>query len=133
MVSLSPSIQALVQDKIRAGGRSGDAELEGLTLFGTIGAPFHLRADGSIWINEWEHDSADPNAYLWREASAQEAAGALKVAATRVPQLLSLVPQQGSAPTCAKCHGSGNLTLGEQTIKGVWCDRCCGLGFVGAA
>ena len=130
MPSLSPSLQSFVQNKIRGGGQFGDAQLEGVTLLTTIGISIHLRADGSVWINEWEADSPDPNAYRWREASAQEAGGALKHGAAKMPELLSLVPKKGSSPVCPSCGGSGQLTRGDHVITEVWCDRCCGLGFL---
>ena len=130
MPALPPSVQSFVQEKISARGASKDSELNGVELFGTIGASFHLRADGTVWINEWEADSSDPDAYRWREASVQEAAGALKHAAVMLPELLSLVPKRESSPACPSCGGSGDLTRGDHVVKGVWCDRCCGLGFL---
>jgi hypothetical protein len=104
---------------------------QGLLLFGTIGSSFHLLPDGSVWINEWDHDSTDPTAFRWRRATVQEEAGAFKVAAERRPIFAQLIPRPvpGTA-ACESCRGSGQLTRGATIMKGTWCDNCCGIGFL---
>ena len=108
------------------------AETGAMTLLGTIGISFHLRPDGSVWASEWVRDSVDPDEYQWRPATTQEAAGALREAAKRVPALAALVPvRPAGREDCADCHGTGYLTPSSPTIiDGIWCPRCCCAGFV---
>jgi hypothetical protein len=104
-------------------------EKAGMTLFGTIGREAILRPDGSVWWHEavdWEHSDE----YSWRQATAQEAAGALKVAATRHPRLLALIPSNSGGTLCPSCKGSGDLARDGGTFPGVWCPTCSGVGFL---
>jgi hypothetical protein len=105
-------------------------EAGGMTLFGTIGASYHLRPDGSVWVNEWVPDSPNVDEWRWRKASPQEAIGAIKVAAKRLTRLAQLIPEPTpSTLPCAGCGGTGRLTQAGQGIEGVWCPSCYGVGF----
>ena len=102
-----------------------------MTLFGTIGASYHLKPDGSVWVYEWLPDSANIDEWRWREVGPQEAAGAVKVAARRLGSLGVLVPKPDTgSPICPVCHGSGHFTQGEGVIEGIWCNSCYGVGFL---
>lgn len=129
MVQSPEWVKAFVSERIRAQGPSPEAELDGVMLMGTIGVSFHLRADGSVWVYEWEIDAADPDAFKWRQATPQEAAGAIKHGAQRIPELLPLVPEKRSAAQCPICGGSGHFTRGEHSIKEMWCEKCCCSGY----
>ena len=108
---------------------AGVAEAGGMTLFGTIGISFHLRPDGSVWASEWIRESG-PDEYVWRQATKQEAAGALRVAAKRVRELAPFVPARGpGVPDCSACAGQGRFTSNGVTVAEVWCPECCGIGF----
>ena len=106
-------------------------EADGLEIWGTIGAGAYLRPDGSVWIY---HDSRtqDQEQWEWREATAQEAAGIIKSASKRIPELSALLPPRGQEqPSCPRCAGTGQLTRnGTVVAAGVWCDACHGVGYM---
>lgn len=111
------------------GFAAGIAEAGGMTLFGTIGVSFHLRPDGSVWANEWIRGSS-PDEYAWRRATRQEAAGALRVAAKRLPELAPFAPARSPGVLdCSYCGGRGRFTSNGVAVAEVWCPECCGVGF----
>ncbi|HET9604212.1 MAG TPA: hypothetical protein VFO96_07960 [Gemmatimonadales bacterium] len=117
------------RERLMRGDTAWLQEKAGMTLFGTIGREAILRLDGSVWWYEavdWEHSDE----YVWRLATAQEAAGALKDGAARHPRLLALIPSNPSGTACPSCKGSGELTRDGGTFPGVWCPTCSGVGFL---
>jgi len=100
----------------------------GLLLFGTLGHEAWLRVDGTVVLGEdgdWGSQGASSS---YREASAQEAAGAIKVASRRIPDIGSLLPPRREGSTCPTCKGTGHLTRTDGAVfEGIWCESCLGL------
>jgi hypothetical protein len=102
-----------------------------MLLFGTMGYASYLRPDGSVWVQEDEDWTGPQPQLTWREAGTQEAAGAIRRAALRLPTLAPVLPTRpASADACDECRGSGHLTRGDAVLEGVWCSRCCGVGWL---
>ncbi len=121
--------EAMEREQRRHADPAWFREKAGMTLFGTLGLEAVLRADGSVWLYEavdWEHSEE----YAWRQATAQEAAGSLKVGASRFPKLAELIPPNPSDAPCPACGGSGELTFDGGSFPGVWCQECSGVGYL---
>jgi hypothetical protein len=106
---------------------------DAFVLFGGMGSPMYLTADGRVLVDPvWEH-LGDPG---WeqredlREATEDEAIGALVIGAqdSGITELLDLIPKRpGAARDCPTCSGQRWATYGGMRLI---CFTCHGRGWV---
>ncbi len=119
---IAARIRSVVASTPTEGGHIDNeaARYGGVALWGTIGAVWLLRPDGTLW--EVDDDFGRPLAPLspeWHHA-------ALVSGAERHPWLAdSIPPRPADARSCATCSGSGRFPLaGSSDLRGIFCTEC---------
>src|SRR4051812_6039960 len=124
-VRIPPALAKRIEDEIAAlvpepvGHISYEAiRYQALPLFGTLGAVWLLRSDGSLWTVDSDSGAPfEPLAEGWHTI-------ALVAGTGRYPWLGELLPTRPvSAVSCGDCGGSGRI--GHQRL---FCHSCSALG-----
>ncbi len=117
----------------RLRGRPPQASGDGLMLMGTLGYASYLLPDGTIWVEQDTDWTGPQPRIVWRRAALQEGLGQLRVATSRFPELVALIPPlPPGEPPCPRCSGAGELHFSEAAYGSpgaLICDWCLGLGW----